>query len=227
MDQETDRNCPASPPCFAHELELTENGYTAVDRDAAVTVARWRKAERERLVAARLAVSADDRSRVAEAVAAELSRLVGTDRGTMISLYWPFRGELDLRGWMRTEIERGMRIALPVVERKAHPLTFREWTPGCQMGRGVWNIPIPADGPSVTPDVVIAPLVGFDNDCYRLGYGGGFFDRTLAALSPRPLAIGVGHPSAAIATIYPQPYDIPMDVIVTGSGQAIRRGCGQ
>jgi len=65
---------------------------------------------------------------------------------------------------------------------------------------------------------VLAPLVGFDRECYRLGYGGGYFDRTLAALAPRPLAIGVGFAVQAIATIYPQPFDIPMDVVVTETG---------
>jgi 5-formyltetrahydrofolate cyclo-ligase len=70
---------------------------------------------------------------------------------------------------------------------------------------------------------VIAPLVGYDPDGYRLGYGGGFFDRTLVAASPRPLAIGVGHPLAALPTIYPQPHDIPMDWIVTGNNAPARR----
>ena len=82
---------------------------------------------------------------------------------------------------------------------------------------------VPADGALLTPDVTIAPLVGFDPGCYRLGYGGGFFDRTLAALSPRPMVIGVGHPSTAIRSIHPQSHDIPMDLIVTGAGRVARR----
>jgi 5,10-methenyltetrahydrofolate synthetase len=67
----------------------------------------------------------------------------------------------------------------------------------------------------VTPQAVLAPLVGFDRECYRLGYGGGYFDRTLAALLPRPLAIGVGFELSLIETIYPQDFDVPMDLIVT------------
>jgi 5-formyltetrahydrofolate cyclo-ligase len=210
----------ASPPCFAHELDIGPDGYSTVDPLQARDVARWRKAERERLIAARLAVSADARRDVAEAVAATLDELVDPASGMAVSLYWPFRGELDLRGWMALAAERGARVALPVVEAKGRPLSFREWRPGCRMERGVWNIPVPSDGAPVTPDVVIAPLVGFDPGCYRLGYGGGFYDRTLAALSPRPRAIGVGHPVAAIPTIYPQPHDVPMDAIVTGTGAA-------
>jgi 5-formyltetrahydrofolate cyclo-ligase len=75
----------------------------------------------------------------------------------------------------------------------------------------------------VLPTIVIAPLVGYDPEGYRLGYGGGFFDRTLAALRPKPLTIGVGHPAGALATIYPQPHDIPMDRLVTGDKSPGRR----
>jgi 5-formyltetrahydrofolate cyclo-ligase len=106
---------------------------------------------------------------------------------------------------------------------KGRPLVFREWRPGIQMTHGVWKIPIPAEGPEVTPGVVIAPLVGHDPGCYRLGYGGGFFDRTLAAHPGKPLVIGVGDGSGAIASIFPQPHDIPMDVILTAAGVQRRR----
>jgi 5,10-methenyltetrahydrofolate synthetase len=91
------------------------------------------------------------------------------------------------------------------------------------MERGIWNILVPADGPDVRPDVVIAPLVGFDPACLRLGYGGGYFDRTLATFAQKPLVIGVGYGHQAIATIHPQPHDIPMDVIVTEAGITHRR----
>jgi 5-formyltetrahydrofolate cyclo-ligase len=224
MTKDSDRPAGfASLPCFAHELELSDNGYVVVDPVETADVARWRKTERERLITGRLAVSAEERQRVADEVAGELDSLIEPRPGITVSLYWPFRGELDLRGWMRTTHDRGIRIALPLVAAKGQPLTFREWTPDGRMERGVWNILVPADGAPLTPDVTIAPLVGFDPGCYRLGYGGGFFDRTLAALSPRPMVIGAGHPSTAIRTIYPQSHDIPMDVIVTGAGRVIRR----
>jgi 5,10-methenyltetrahydrofolate synthetase len=205
-----------SPPCFLHELEAGAEGFVAVDPQQARDVARWRKAERARLIAARLAVPADERARVADAVAAALDREVEPGPGRVVSLYWPFRGELDLRGWMAAAVGRGARVALPTVAAMRQPLVFREWRPGCAMRRGVWNIPEPADGEVLTPDVVIAPLVGFDPTGYRLGYGGGFYDRTLAALSPKPRAIGVGHPVAAIPTIFPQPHDVQMDVVLIG-----------
>lgn len=206
-------NEPASPPCYAHEL----------DAETPRDIAGWRKAERARLVEARLAVTADARARVADDVAAALDREINPGPGMTISLYWPFKGELDLRDWMRRASAAGARIALPVVVAKAAPLVFREWRPGCAMTRGVWNIPIPAGGPEVVPDVTLAPLIGFDAACYRLGYGGGFYDRTLAALAPRPRVIGVGLPLARMPTIRPQPHDIPMDLILTGDGPALRR----
>ncbi len=217
---------PASSPCFAHELAETPTGYVAVDPEAAADTTRWRKAKREELIAARLAVRAEDRAKVAEAVAEELDGLVEPGPEKVIALYWPFKGELDLRGWMREAHESGAKIALPVVIRKAAPLAFREWSPGCRMGRGVWNIPIPEEDRPLVPNVVISPLVGFDPGCFRLGYGGGFYDRTLAAMTERPLVIGVGLPEAALPTIYPQPFDIPMDVIVTGRDRVLRRDRG-
>lgn len=179
-------------------------------------VKAWRKAERARLIAARLAVPAAERERIAKEIAVRLDALVRPAAGMVISLYWPFRGELDLRPWARDAIDRGARIALPVVVEKAAPLEFRAWHPGAAMERGVWNIPVPsAEAERVVPDVVIAPLVGFDTDSYRLGYGGGYYDRTLAALASRPLVIGVGLALMAVPTIHPRDHDIAMDRIVT------------
>jgi 5,10-methenyltetrahydrofolate synthetase len=102
-----------------------------------------------------------------------------------------------------------------VVIRKSHPLAFREWRSGDPLERGVWKIPFPAHGKEVVPDVVIAPVVGFDVRCYRLGYGGGYFDRTLASLPSMPTRIGVGYSSQRLETIFPQDHDIPMEMIVT------------
>ena len=82
----------------------------------------------------------------------------------------------------------------------------------------MWGIPIPEKREITLPQAVLAPLVGFDRECYRLGYGGGYFDRTLAALQPRPLAIGVGFELSQLETIHPQDFDIPMDLIVTEAG---------
>jgi 5-formyltetrahydrofolate cyclo-ligase len=181
-------------------------------------IARWRKEERERLIAARLAIPAEERMRMAERIAAALDASIGRMEGRTVSLYWPFRGEPDLRSWLASVIERGGRTALPIVIEKGKPLLFRLYAPGDRLEKGVWNIPIPAEGEPVVPDVVIAPVVGVDSANYRLGYGGGFFDRTLAALPRKPLVIGIGYEMQRIATIHPQQHDIPMDRIVTEAG---------
>ena len=201
----------ASPPCFMHELDEASRPLASMPKE----VARWRKAERERLIAARLAPSAETRAAMTTRIAEGLDATIGDVAGRLVSLYWPFRGEPDLRNWLKAVNDRGGRTALPVVVAKAQPLVFRAYRPGDRLEKGVWNIPIPAVGDPVIPDVVIAPVVGFGAENYRLGYGGGFFDRTLATLPRRPQVIGVGYELQRIATIYPQPHDVPMSVIVT------------
>jgi 5-formyltetrahydrofolate cyclo-ligase len=209
-----------APPCFLHEL-----GPDGAPLDArqASDVARWRKAERARLIELRSALPADERARHTAAIAHTLDGLVDGRADAVVSLYWPIRAEPDLRPWMRAACERGLRVALPVAIALGRPMTFREWRPGAAMARGLWKIPHPADGPDVSPTHVVAPLVGFDAACYRLGYGGGFFDRTLAALEHEPTVIGVGYPQLRITTIFPQPHDVPMDWIVTGGASPLRR----
>jgi 5-formyltetrahydrofolate cyclo-ligase len=186
------------------------------DPQDAHAVASWRKLERERLIAARLALPADYRAAQAQAIARELDRQIPVSAGTIVSVYWPIRGEPDLRPWMQAASGRGLRIALPVAVAPRQPLQFREWRPDGPMARGLWNIPYPAEGAELVPTVMLAPVVGYDRAGYRLGYGGGFFDRTLVQLHPAPIVIGIGYPQAAIATIYPQSHDIPMQRIVTG-----------
>ncbi|WP_156459784.1 MULTISPECIES: 5-formyltetrahydrofolate cyclo-ligase [unclassified Mesorhizobium] len=202
----------ASPPCFMHELDPAFRAAPADWTD----IRRWRKAERDRLIAARLAIPADARAAMSARIAARLDAAIGDVAGRMVSFYWPFRGEPDLRPWVETVNARGGRTALPIVVEKGRPLIFRAWKQGEKLDKGVWNIPIPAQGDPVLPDVVIAPVVGIDPDKYRLGYGGGFFDRTLASMPRKPLVIGVGYEMQRIPTIYPQAHDVPMGEVVLG-----------
>jgi len=178
-------------------------------------ISRWRKAERRRLIDERLALNPEIRQAQSHAIAAGLDRTIGKPLGRIVGTYWPFRGEPDLRNWGIKLIAEGGHIALPVVIAKGQPLEYRVWRPGDPLERGVWNILVPVFGPAVEPDIVIAPVVGFDAAQYRLGYGGGFFDRTLASMTRKPLAIGVGYEQSRIATIHPQPHDIAMDLIIT------------
>jgi 5-formyltetrahydrofolate cyclo-ligase len=104
------------------------------------------------------------------------------------------------------------------------PLVFREWHPGVKLARGVYDIPYPEASAEVRPDTVLLPMVGFDAAGYRLGYGGAFFDRTLAAIAVKPVVIGIAYESAHLDTIHPQPYDVPMDWVVTERGIYRRDG---
>jgi 5-formyltetrahydrofolate cyclo-ligase len=197
-----------------------------IDTQQGVESTRWRKLERERLIAARMAMPAEERLRHTAAITRQLDRLLPGQPGTVVSAYWPIRAEPDLRPWMATAHARGLRVALPVAIALGQALRFREWWPEAPMVRGLWNIPFPAEGPEVAPAAVIAPLVGFDAVCYRLGYGGGFFDRTLQSLASKPLAIGIGYPQQRLATIFPQDHDVPMDWIVPGTEAAFARRPG-
>ncbi|KJS45133.1 MAG: 5-formyltetrahydrofolate cyclo-ligase [Roseovarius sp. BRH_c41] len=212
----------ASPPCLAHEIDPTYFDPLAVDPAQARDVARWRKAERARLLAERATLSVSARQDAAERITPRLDDLIrarfGQIEGLTISGWWPIKAELNLRHWLADLVGQGATVALPVVLTPAAPLVFRPWTPDCHMVQGFWKIPIPAEGPEVIPDVTLAPLVGWDAAGFRLGYGGGYFDRTLAALAPRPYAIGVGLQAARVQTIFPQPHDIAMDAIVTEAG---------
>jgi 5-formyltetrahydrofolate cyclo-ligase len=177
----------------------------------------WRRAERERLLAWRTGLPAADRRRYSEQIERRLRELIA-ERPGILGVYWPFRAEFDPRGLVGWAVAEGRSGALPVVVDKNGPLEYRAWRPGETLVDGVWDIPVPEKRGIVTPAIVLAPVVGFDQGCYRLGYGGGYFDRTLAALSPRPLAIGVGFELQQMGTIHPQSFDVPMDLIVTEAG---------
>jgi 5-formyltetrahydrofolate cyclo-ligase len=171
---------------------------------------------RAELIARRLSLPAPDRAAASERITARLKALLIDSPTRLIGFYWPFKGEYDPRPLVRDLHAAGVALALPVVIAKATPLIFRPWHPGAPMARGVWDIPVPASGEPVEPDTLLVPLLGFDAEGYRLGYGGGFYDRTIAAMAIRPRTIGVGFACGRLSTIRPQPYDVRMDVIVTG-----------
>jgi len=190
----------------------------------------WRKAERARLIEVRLAAERERRADWGRQIEAALETRLPFLGDLLLGFYWPFKGEFDARPLVRRLHARGGRFALPVVIEKAAPLIFRAWAPGDRLVPGVWQIPVPAEDRRVAPEALLVPLVGYDRGGYRLGYGGGYYDRTLAAMAAatgrRPLTIAVGYALSAIATIHPQPHDIPMDVIVTEDGLWRREGDG-
>jgi 5,10-methenyltetrahydrofolate synthetase len=182
-----------------------------------VNVTAWRRQQRGELIARRLAISAEARrhgdQRIEQFLVAGFPML----DGLTIGFYWPFNGEVDPRVAVHRFRARGARTALPVVVEKRAPMEFRHWAPGVETVMGVFGLPVP-QSPVVVPDVLLIPPVGFDGRGFRLGYGGGYFDRTLAGLMPQPLKIGLARGVSRIETIHPQPHDIPMDFVITEGG---------
>lgn len=186
----------------------------------------WRGERRTALIAAREAIEATTLGAAREAIDRHLRRaFADLGRGT-IAFCWPYRNEYDARHLLAQLRREGATTLIPVVVKRGEPLIFRAWTPGEPLTRGPLGIPYPPAGEPQLPDTVLLPVVGFDLGGYRLGYGGGFFDRTLEALEARgrrPRVIGVGHELAQMETIHPQAYDRPLDWMVTERGVYQRR----
>ncbi len=175
----------------------------------------WRRTKRAELIARRQALSRETRVQAGAIVVERIFDQIADIGREIIGFYWPIKGELDMRELVATCLMVGAKAALPVIVEKNRPVEFHVWTPSCEMTTGFWNIPVPAQRAVVYPTMLLVPLVGFDAHCYRLGYGGGYYDRTLAAMSPKPLTVGVGYESGRLASIHPQPHDIAMDAIAT------------
>ena len=175
----------------------------------------WRQRERARLLVARLAISPADRSGWTAQIARTLPPLLVRLKCQTLGFYWPVRGEVDLRPLAAELMAFGHALALPAITDATGPLEYRPWDPGMGLQEGRFGIPEPPRGAAARPDVILAPLVGFDAANYRLGYGKGYFDRTLAALAPRPVAIGIGFEMALVASVFPRPHDIAMDYVLT------------
>ena len=141
---------------------------------------------------------------------------------TAIGGYWPIKGEFDplpaLYRW--SEVEASRRIGLPVIDRQSKQLRFHVWYPGCPMEDDAYGIPKPKDTEQFDPQLLLVPCVGYGPNGFRLGYGGGFYDRTLAALNPRPYAVGVGYAHGFIPWLEPEPHDVPLDAILNEDGVA-------
>jgi 5-formyltetrahydrofolate cyclo-ligase len=170
---------------------------------------------RKALIGHRMALDGAVRKAEGERARRRLVESVEWGRFATLGVYWPVRGEIDVRDLALEHLKRGGRVGLPVVVTQSAPVEFWSWRPDMPMSRGIWNIPIPAERELLHPDALIVPLVGFDSERYRLGYGGGYYDRTIAAATPRPYCVGLGYAEARLPTIYPQPHDLPMDLIVT------------
>lgn len=137
-----------------------------------------------------------------------------------IGAYWPIKGEFDalpaLYRWGEADPSR--RIGLPVINRETKQLRFHVWYPGCPMEEDAYGIPKPKDTESFEPELLLVPCVGFGPAGARLGYGGGFYDRTLAALVPLPYTVGLGYGHGYVPWLQAEPHDVPLDAILTEDG---------
>jgi 5,10-methenyltetrahydrofolate synthetase len=144
---------------------------------------------------------------------------------TAIGAYWPIKGEFDalpaLYRW--SEGGPGRRIGLPVVERDTRRLCFHVWYPGCPMEDDAYGIPKPKGTEAFAPSLLLVPCVGWGPRGVRLGYGGGFYDRTLAALAPRPYTAGLAYAHGHIPWLRAEPHDVPLDAVLTEDGVAWQR----
>ena len=178
----------------------------------------FRASLRREKLAARLALDPAAHAALSAGLEQHLAALLLPLAPQTLAFCAPVRGEFDARLLASRLIEQGWHAAMPVVTTVDAPMSFRAWTPSSTMGSDRYGIPIPADGAALIPDIVLLPLVAFDARGFRLGYGGGYFDRTLAAMVPRPRAIGVGFELARVADIRPQAHDIGLDAVVTEAG---------
>jgi 5-formyltetrahydrofolate cyclo-ligase len=185
-----------------------------------------RRALREKLIAARQALP--DRLELAVQLQSVLRTWLVSRRESSIGAYWPIKGEFDplpaLFRWSEGGPEGSpRRIGLPVADKATGELRFHVWFPGCPMELDAYDIPKPKDTDEFKPALLLVPCVGFGPGGIRLGYGGGFYDRTLTELNPRPLTIGIGYAHGFLPMLRGGPDDLPLDVVLTEEGEMWRR----
>lgn len=193
---------------------------TAGDADSNLDGAK--AALRRRMRALRRDLPAADRAAAHGAAVARLRAAIEFPAGAVISGFWSLDEEFDVRPLLRDLASQGHDIALPVVTGRRQPLTFRRWTPDMAMALDTFGVAVPpADAPVLVPAILLVPLLAFDDQGYRLGYGGGYYDRTLAALRAgplEPLAVGIGYWAQRLDHVPHGGFDQRLDWIVTEAG---------
>jgi 5-formyltetrahydrofolate cyclo-ligase len=190
---------------------------------AAAAAAAAKAAARAAAAAARAAAHAGGQG---EAATAHLLALLMAAPARVIAGYLPIRTEIDPRPAMAALAAAGRRVAVPVVLGEGRALGFREWHPGAALVEGAYGAPVPAAGDWLVPQALIVPLLAFDARGFRLGYGGGFYDRTLAALGP-VLTVGLAYAGQEVAEVPVEPTDHPLDHVVTERGLRFSRAAGR
>jgi 5-formyltetrahydrofolate cyclo-ligase len=192
-----------------------ENAVNRLDARAAMRIDK---------IAAREALAPGDRALRSDALEAHLAKLLARLRPRVLGFCWPIRGEFDCRPVAAQWIAQATQACLPMVTEPDAAMVFREWRPDSAMLIDRYGIHYPATGAALIPDVLLMPVNAFDGQGFRLGYGGGYFDRTLVALTPRPLAIGLGYELARVGSTQPGPHDIALDAVVTEAGLELFSG---
>jgi len=180
-----------------------------------------RRTLRRQFIERRMALTVDDCAKLSASVCAHLRDNFPQLAQMRVGFCWPVKNEPDLRpllsAWLAAG-HPGFAALLPVVIESDSPLAFRAWTPGSRLLLDRYGIPTPESGDFLLPQALLLPVNAFDAAGYRIGYGGGFFDRTLAALRPVPFSIGVGFELARVESIRPQAHDIRLDAMVSEAG---------
>jgi 5,10-methenyltetrahydrofolate synthetase len=172
---------------------------------------------RQDLLAQRQAIPAAVREEWNAAIGKHLKSLLERQPARTIGVFWPMRSEPDLRHLFEEWVAAGVQLALPVVIDPDCPLKFLAWAPGDPLAKDAMGVWVPAaTSQEVVPELLLLPCVGYNTGKFRLGYGGGFYDRTLAC-SPRPHAIGVAY-ACSRADFAIEGHDIALDAVVTEAG---------
>ena len=182
-----------------------------------------RMAQRQKLLAARQALP--DRLERAEALQSALRVWLVSRAERRIGAYWPIKGEFDplpaLYRWAESDETR--RIGLPVVDREAGSLRFHVWYPGCPTELDAYDIPKPKGTEVFEPQLLLLPCVGYGPAGVRLGYGGGFYDRTVMSLQPRPMTVGLCYSNGFLPMLRQDANDVPLDALITDDGVVWQR----
>jgi 5-formyltetrahydrofolate cyclo-ligase len=180
-----------------------------------------KRALRARIKAWRAGLAAEVAARAADAVAAQGLDFLQMRSGEIVSGFASLPDEFRIWPLLRRLNRDGHRLALPVMQGKMKPLLFRAWTPGDALDRRVWGIGEPKpDKPVLEPDILLVPLLAFDRRGWRLGYGGGFYDRTLTGLRARKpvVAVGLAYDEQLIDAVPHLDYDQRLDWVLRPSG---------
>lgn len=180
-------------------------------------MATERKTQRLQVLAKRARLTPSMREAIESACLQHVQQYLQQCEPTALGLYWPIKGEIDCRLLAESLLDAGWTLSVPVMN-EAKQLDFALWRPDMSMENGHWNIPVPIEKIWLKPRRFLVPLVGFDSRNYRLGYGGGYYDRTLADIHRQVETIGIGMEIGRFDTIHPEDWDIPMNRIITELG---------